>query len=159
MKQIFAAFLSCLLLIGVFALPATAEETQQPLVGGWQTPDSPDITPELQEIFEKATEGLLGVDYTPLALTGTQLVAGMNYRILCEARTVVPDAEPYYVTMTIYKDLEGNASVTDIEAVEAHSASEVAAFVGSEGPSEDEASGEAEAETSCGCSCCCSRKA
>jgi hypothetical protein len=54
------------------------------------------LTEEAQSAFDKAMEGLVGVNYTPLALLGTQLVSGTNYSFLCEAAVVYPDAQPYY---------------------------------------------------------------
>ena len=125
MKTMLAMLLSCSLLFGLFACSAFAEA---PLLGGWNSPESPEITPELQEIFDQATEDLLGVNYTPVALIGTQVVAGMNYCFLCEAKTVVPNAVPYYANVTVYKDLNGKATVTDIEELETHSSSEIAAY-------------------------------
>jgi hypothetical protein len=161
MKILVTVLISCSLLFGIFAFSACAET---PVLGGWSTPDSPEITPELQELFDKATEGLLGVNYTPVALIGTQLVSGMNYCFLCEAKAVIPDAVPYYVNVTVYKDLEGNAKVTDIEGVETHSTSEIAAFVGEEADSaltqENPAAEETPEETTCCCCCqrrCCGR--
>ena len=157
MKTLTAILICCSLLFGIIAFSACAET---PLLGGWSTPDSPEITPELQELFDKATEGLLGVNYTPVALIGTQLVSGMNYCFLCEAKAVIPDAVPYYVNVTVYKDLEGNAKVTDIEGVETHSASEIAAFVGEETGNaltqEKPAAEEAPEENTC--CCCCQRR-
>ena len=105
MKTLVTILISCSLLFGLFAFSACAETPA--VLGGWSTPDSPEISPELQELFDKATEGLLGVNYTPVALIGTQLVSGMNYCFLCEAKAVIPDAVPYYVNVTVYKDLEG----------------------------------------------------
>ena len=125
MKTMLAMLLSCSLLFALFACSAFAEA---PLLGGWNSPESPEITPELQEIFDQATEDLLGVNYTPVALIGTQVVAGMNYCFLCEAKTVVPNAVPYYANVTVYKDLNGKATVTDIEELETHSSSEIAAY-------------------------------
>ena len=85
------------------------------LLGGWQKADSPELTDEARAAFEKATEGLVGVDYKPVELLGTQVVAGTNYRILCEATVVYPGAETENVVMTIYEDLDGNASILSIE--------------------------------------------
>ena len=157
MKTLITILLSCSLLLGLFAFSACAES---PLVGGWTTPDSPEITPELQDLFDKATEGLLGVSYTPVALVGTQLVSGMNYCFLCEAKAVIPDAVPYYVNVTVYKDLEGNAKVTDIEGVETHFTSEIAAFVGegADSASADEQPAAEEIQEEDTCCCCCQRK-
>ncbi len=84
------------------------------LTGGWEQPETPEITEEAGKAFEKAMEGFTGVGYVPVALLTTQLVAGMNYRYLCEATTVVPDAETSYAIVTVYQDLEGNAEITEI---------------------------------------------
>lgn len=91
------------------------EEADEELVGVWQKVESPELTDEAKAAFEKATEGLLGVDYKPVALLDTQVVAGTNYRILCEATVVYPGAETQKVVMTIYEDLDGNASILSIE--------------------------------------------
>lgn len=88
------------------------------LVGGWSVTSSPEITQEAQGAFDKAMEGLLGVDYTPVALLGTQVVAGTNYCILCQATVVSPEAQPYYTLVYIYEALDGSAevlTVTDLE--------------------------------------------
>ena len=84
------------------------------MVGSWKQPESPEITEEASSAFEKAMEGFTGVGYVPVALLGTQLVAGMNYRYVCEATTVTSDAETSYALVTVYQDLEGNAEITEI---------------------------------------------
>ncbi len=98
------------------------------LVGGWSYTSSPDMTQEAQGAFDKAMEGLVGVDYTPVALLGTQVVAGTNYCILCQATVVSPEAQPYYTLVYIYEALDGSAEVltiTDLElGVSAEAASE-----------------------------------
>ena len=58
---------------------------------------------------------LVGVDYVPVAYLGSQVVAGTNHAILCQATVVVPDAEPFYAIVYLYEDLQGNDSVLDIE--------------------------------------------
>lgn len=85
-------------------------------VGAWQEADSPVLTEEVKAAFEKATEGFVGVDYVPVAFLSQQVVAGTNYRILCEATTVYPGAEMHYAVVDVYVSPEGNAnflSVTD----------------------------------------------
>lgn len=84
------------------------------LMGGWSTPETPELTSEIREAFDKATEKLLGVNYEPLAVVGQQVVSGMNYRILCEATVVAPGAEPAYAIVTVYRDTAGSAEVTDV---------------------------------------------
>lgn len=82
--------------------------------GRWQEAESPALTKEALSAFNKATDGLVGVAYTPIALLSTQVVAGTNYRILCEATVVYPGAEPYYVVMTVYEGLDGSASILSV---------------------------------------------
>ena len=72
------------------------------------------VDEELNEAFTKAAENLVGVDYKPLAVLGTQVVAGMNYCILSEATVVAPDAQPEYALVYLYVDLDGNSEVTDV---------------------------------------------
>ena len=94
------------------------QETAEPVEGGWTVVEDGTITPELQEMFDKAMEGLLGVDYVPVELLETQVVAGMNYKFRCEATVVYPGAEPKEAIVIIYKDIEGNLTVTDIQTDE-----------------------------------------
>ena len=84
------------------------------LTGGWTQPDTPEITEKAGTAFEKAMEGFTGVNYVPVALLSTQLVAGMNYRYICESTAVLPGAEMTYALVTVYQDLEGNAEITEI---------------------------------------------
>lgn len=88
--------------------------SDEPLMGGWQETTSPVLTEDALSAFDKATEGLLGVHYTPVALLSTQVVSGTNYRILCEATTVYPGAEMNYVVMTICESLDGTASILSV---------------------------------------------
>lgn len=83
-------------------------------MGGWQEPESPVLTDAATTAFQKATDGLVGVNYVPVALLSTQVVAGTNYRILCEATVVYPGEQMHYVVMTLYEDLDGNVSVLDV---------------------------------------------
>ena len=81
--------------------------------GGWSEPESPAVPEEALQAMTKACETLTGMEYTPVALLATQVVAGMNYRLLCEAKATVPDAETEYAIVTVYADLQGNAEITD----------------------------------------------
>lgn len=85
------------------------------ITGGWETNDgelSLDKNEDAKAAFEKATEGLEGYTYEPIAYLGSQVVAGINYAILCKGEAVIPDAEPAYEIVYVYEDLEGNAEVT-----------------------------------------------
>lgn len=80
--------------------------------GGWSEPVSPAVPEEALKALTKANEVLAGTQYTPVALLATQAVAGMNYRLLCEATATVPGAEAAYAIVTVYADLQGNAEIT-----------------------------------------------
>ena len=88
--------------------------TEEPVVGGWTQPETPEMTEEAQAAFDKAMEKLLGANYVPVALAESQVVAGMNYCILCESTVVYPGAETSYALVYIYEDLDGNAEITEI---------------------------------------------
>ena len=83
--------------------------------GGWSPWKF--VTPDVRAVFDEATKGLLGVDYLPLEFS-TQVVEGMNYRFICEAKMIFPDDRSYIVIMEIYKPQGGrNATVTSIERI------------------------------------------
>ena len=107
-----------LLMLLTLASCKQEQEIAEPVDGGWTKVEDGTITPELQEMFDKAMEGMLGVDYVPVELLETQVVAGMNYKFRCEATVVYPGAEPKEAIVTIYKDTEGNLTVTDIQTDE-----------------------------------------
>ena len=93
MKKLIA--LLCVLLMMVCAASATAEQ----LAGGWTPSADPTVTEERQALFDKGTEALTGVGYTPIAYLGSQVVAGANHAVLCRASAVVPEAVPYWAIL------------------------------------------------------------
>lgn len=82
-------------------------------VGTWEIPETPVLTDEAKVALEKAASAQNGAQYTPIALLGTQLVAGTNYCLLCEVTPVAEKPEPYYAIITVYADLQGSAEITD----------------------------------------------
>lgn len=88
------------------------------MLGAWELPDDLALTKEAKDAFGKAMEGLTGVSYVPVALLGTQIVAGTNYSILCRSTVVYPGAETTYAIVYIYEDLEGQASILRIQNLE-----------------------------------------
>lgn len=91
------------------------EETEaKEIVGGWEIYadfEAVGMEPQAKEAFEKATEGLDGATYKPIKLLGTQVVAGTNYLVLCETTTVTQTPTSKLVVLSIYRDLEGNATI------------------------------------------------
>lgn len=85
------------------------------LAGGWTVNTTPaTLSEDVQTVFDKALEGFAGVSYKPLALLGTQVVAGTNYAILCTASTVTAEPSSALAVLVIYADLQGNAEITSI---------------------------------------------
>ena len=80
--------------------------------GGWSASESPVITDEVEAAFAKASEKAEDFKYSPVALLGEQVVAGMNYCVL--AKTPVSSAGSKFALVYIYKDLSGNAEITDV---------------------------------------------
>lgn len=78
-----------------------------PAVGTWVLPESIELASGEDDVFFKAFDG--SERYSPIALIGQQLVAGMNYRYLCVHEV---DGEQFYSIVELYKDLEGNVSMT-----------------------------------------------
>ena len=130
-----AALLTAALLAGCGAEPAQTEPAAQPtadgprpaenvpaqgespLVGGWAMPDSFALDEKSGAAFEKAMAELVGVDYTPLACLGSQVVSGTNRAYFCRSQVVYPGAQPFFSIVYIYEDLNGEASITGIENV------------------------------------------
>ena len=86
------------------------------LAGGWTVsePGASSLTEEEQAIFDQAKEGLLGVEYTPVAVLATQLVSGTNYAYLCSSKAVTPEAQPEWCVVVVYNNLQNEASVSSV---------------------------------------------
>lgn len=120
MKKYLSLFLSGILLLTlacgcVYASAATlGQRRSSPVLGGYESPATPIVTPSARSALNKALNGMVGADYTPVALVDTQVVSGTNYRLLCKISPVVPNAQATYNLVTVYQDLQGNARITDI---------------------------------------------
>lgn len=82
--------------------------------GGW-TPFGP-VTAESKEVFARATKGLVGVSYVPLEVS-TQIVAGTNYRFLCEGTPVTLEPLTFKALIEIYQPLDGPPVITRIDRI------------------------------------------
>ncbi len=104
-------------IIGVTPIDLTAIQTGTPLgegaTGAWVVKGTgkPGMLPDqdAQASFDAINTG--DVMYNPVALLGTQVVSGTNYKALCRGN----DQNLYVVTW--YKDLQGNSSLTSAECV------------------------------------------
>lgn len=91
-----------------------AQNMMLTIAGGWTPAADPTITDEVKALLNKGMEGLVGVNYTPVAYLGSQVVSGTNHAILCQATVVYPGATPYFVIVYLYEDLQGNVSLMNI---------------------------------------------
>ena len=107
MKRMIALMLAVLVLVSSGAIA-------EGLLGGWTVAEENGITEDLQAVFDKAMEKLMGVSYEPVAYLGSQVVAGLNHCFLCKATVIYPNAAPAYKLVYIYQDLEGNAEILNI---------------------------------------------
>lgn len=92
--------------------------TDGEVVGGWSYADSPAITDEIEGIMDAVTGSLLGAEYEPVAVIGTQVVSGTNYAILCAITTVTENPVTNFEMVYVYENLEGNCEITSTEAVD-----------------------------------------
>lgn len=93
----------------------TASETATGLAGGWTVAEQSETLPEdVKATFDEAMNTLLGVSYTPVALLGSQVVAGANYLYLASATTVTAQPVTSLKLVSVYKALDGTCSINAI---------------------------------------------
>ena len=84
--------------------------------GGWMVTEGRlKLDKHAKGVFAKATDNLLGCDYEPVALLGTQVVAGTNDCFLARLTPVVPNATPHWALVYVYEDLQGNVTLTNVK--------------------------------------------
>lgn len=88
---------ACMLVLLLLCTPVTAGAD----ASDWDLSAPTELTEEVRAIFDKATEGLLGVSYVPVCVLGVQ---GDTYCILCKATVIYPNAEPNNVLVYVNKD-------------------------------------------------------
>ena len=74
------------------------------------------LSQEIQYIFDKAMQNLIGVGYTPLFYIGHQIVKGVNHYFIAQAKCIYPGADPYPVQICI-NDFDGSISIVSIEKI------------------------------------------
>lgn len=84
--------------------------------GGWQLvadDTSMEANPDAQAALEEATSQLVGANYEPIALLGTQIVSGTNYCILCRVTPVTLNPQPHFSLVYVYAALDGSCKIID----------------------------------------------
>ena len=87
------------------------------MTGAWEvkgTGKPGALSEEAENALSKALEGFTGTGQIPILLLGTQLVSGMNYKILCIGETVTESPVRSVYVATVYEDLEGNCELSDL---------------------------------------------
>ncbi len=89
--------------------------------GGWIVYDktsSQELNDVVQKIYDNSLKELTGFTYKPIALLGTQLVSGTNYAVLALGTTTTKNPKNYITVLTIYNDLNNEATVKYIAMVD-----------------------------------------
>lgn len=113
-KKLLFSFLLLIALVIVVGCNKKEEEKEKSLLGGWElllTDKQVTIPEEVTKVFDAATKDYVGMDFEPVALLGTQIVAGTNYMFLCKGKPVVPNPETSYKIVVVYENLEGKSSI------------------------------------------------
>ncbi len=111
MKKMIAMLLALCLLT---ALSACGGREERQTLGGWTLTEDGAVSERAQKAFDKATDGIAGASYQPVALLGTQVVSGMNYCFLCEVMLYTDRVDAcslYYAVVTVYENAQGEAEI------------------------------------------------
>lgn len=84
--------------------------------GAW-TPFETTLTTDTMDLFQKATDQLVGVSYRPIAVS-TQVVAGTNYSFFCNGTPTYPNATTYAAMLEVYQQPDGSIHLTEIKRVD-----------------------------------------
>lgn len=116
MKKFVSLLVLAALLLSSFIVPSFAEE---PLLGAWSANvDHPtEIPQDVLDAFQAATKSTTDYVYKPIALLGSQVVAGMNYCLLCETTLVVPDAQPCFALVYFYDGVNGEKEILKVDEI------------------------------------------
>lgn len=85
------------------------------LAGGWQVDSFGEegvLDEKVQASFDKATADLTDISYKPIAVLGTQVVAGTNYAVLCYGSSNDEDALESVYVVTLYENLNGGSEIS-----------------------------------------------
>lgn len=97
-------------------------KSPEQLAGGWSAPEevtSLPLSEDAQIAFDNAVSGYSGNELKPMALLGTQVVAGTNYAILCHSTLATAEPVSSIQLATVYADLEGNSEITNVCTIDA----------------------------------------
>jgi hypothetical protein len=114
MKKIVAAVLAAMMIVSLGACgkvqdKANVQTKTATPDADWSLSETIEMPDEVTAVFDRAMEGLTGVDYKPVGYLGEK--DGV-YCVLCRAAVVSPDAKPYYAL--VYVSDDGLENIWDI---------------------------------------------
>ncbi len=88
-------------------------------LGGWNLDEVKgcNLPQKVQSAFMAVTGDMTGADYEPIAYLGSQIVNGINYRILAKQRLVIPGCEVRIVKMIIHEGTDGSARLESVSGL------------------------------------------
>ena len=87
-------------------------------LGGWEIPEDPALTADLEQVFYDATDPLKSYFYEPVMLLGTQLVSGTNYAFLCKSTMNADSQSAEFIIAYVYVDLTGETTLLGDEKID-----------------------------------------
>ena len=75
--------------------------------GGWFAPETTKVPKEAVDALVNASANVVGASYHPVALLGTQVVAGINFCMLCEVTPATENPEPHYAIVIAGQGVNG----------------------------------------------------
>ena len=70
------------------------------------------VSNKVKGLLEKATYGMTGAVYTPVAVLES---SNSSYLVLCKVQMVVPNATPTYALVSLNEKANGNAEITEVK--------------------------------------------
>ncbi len=87
------------------------------IAGGWSLKEISNKLPEeVEKGFKEVTQHLVGASYEPVLYVGSQVVAGINYMIICKQTLSDKDATEHLVKLVI-NNFNGKWSIVSIDEI------------------------------------------
>ena len=81
----------------------------------WIPAEDPTVTEEIDSMVQESLNGLVGVSYRPVAYLGAcRGEEETQHAVLCQARVVVPGAEPRFVIFYLTESGQGDIKLMKI---------------------------------------------
>ena len=84
------------------------------LMGGW-TVQGTDVDDDLKNKIGDLTDDMTGATYKPLMVAASQVVSGVNYKVLAKQTLILASPVEHLVELTVYVDTAGKASILGIK--------------------------------------------